>query len=179
MGGVLALLDLGDEPMELTAAPYGANMAFQKDMFQKYGAFRADLDRCGRGMLSNGDTEFGSRLLTAGERLRYEPTAVVHHSVGEKRLTRGYFLAWWFSKGRSDIRQYGIRPGTKRFCLRIPLYLFRGMVISTMRWMLTTSPQQRFSHKLTVWAQLGAIVECFESRRAAVKGSREPLYPAA
>jgi GT2 family glycosyltransferase len=53
-------------------------MAFQRKMFEKYGALRTDFGRCGKGMLSNGDTEFGRRLLDAGEQLRYEPSAIVY-----------------------------------------------------------------------------------------------------
>jgi glycosyltransferase involved in cell wall biosynthesis len=45
---------------------------------------------------------FGRRVLNGGERLYYEPAAVVHHPVASERLTRSYFLKWWFDKGRSD-----------------------------------------------------------------------------
>ena len=44
MAGVLcASFDLGDKPLELDRAPYGANMAYRKRMFEKYGGFRTDL----------------------------------------------------------------------------------------------------------------------------------------
>src|SRR4051794_20343519 len=63
--GPLALFDLGPNAGSTFEPPFGANMAFRKEMFEKHGGFRTDLDRCGAGMLSNGDTEFGHRLLNA------------------------------------------------------------------------------------------------------------------
>lgn len=43
MGCVLAFFDRGDKPSGLDWAPYRAGMAFRREMFEKYGAFRADL----------------------------------------------------------------------------------------------------------------------------------------
>ena len=42
MGGTLAIFDCGLEAGELTQA-VGANMAFRKALFEKYGAFRPDI----------------------------------------------------------------------------------------------------------------------------------------
>ena len=88
----LVVFDEGEEPGELSEAPFGANMAFRKEMFQKYGGFRTDLDRVGGNLMSGGDTEFGLRLLTAGEKLRYEPAALLHHPVTPDRMQKKYFL---------------------------------------------------------------------------------------
>ena len=92
-GAILGgLFDLGEKPCELKMAPYGTNMAFRKSMFEKYGGFRPDLDRSAGSMLSNGDTEFGRRLMIAGERLRYEPLAIVYHPILEKRDAKTVFF---------------------------------------------------------------------------------------
>jgi len=53
MGILYAHFDLGDKARELDRAPYGANMAYRKEMFEKYGGFRTDLGRCAGSMLSN------------------------------------------------------------------------------------------------------------------------------
>ena len=45
MGGVLVLFDLGNTPGKLDESPYGTNMAFRKEIFEKYGGFRTDLGR--------------------------------------------------------------------------------------------------------------------------------------
>jgi glucosyl-dolichyl phosphate glucuronosyltransferase len=164
--------DLGSEAGLLTEPPFGANMAFQKKMFEKYGGFRTDLDRCGSNMVSNGDTEFGRRLLTRGERLRYEPSAVVSHPVTENRAQKEYLLAWEFGKGQGDIRELGLVCGTKWFICGIPLYMLRRIIASALRWMVKITPSRRFSCKRDIWYLAGAIVECHAQLRHASKPSR-------
>jgi len=162
----LPVFDLGPEAGQLAEPPFGTNMAFRKAMFEKYGAFRTDLDRCGTDLLSNGDTEFGRRLLDAGERLRYEPSAVIYHPVVESRLRKKYFLAWWCGKGRSDIREFGIPPGAE-CCWGIPLYMFRRLARWTLCWMVAVEPSRRFSCKRKVWGLVGQIVESYRQRQMA------------
>ena len=84
--------DLEAGPLKDT--PFGANMAFQRRVFEKYGGFRTDLgpEPGGRHPQKSEDSEFGHRLLAAGERFRYEPSAVVYHSVPANRLHQKYFL---------------------------------------------------------------------------------------
>ena len=64
--------DFGSEPGPLNVPPFGANMAFRKEVFEKYGGFRTDLGRCAGSLLSNEDTEFGNRLLCTIRYLRKE-----------------------------------------------------------------------------------------------------------
>lgn len=161
-----AVFDLGREAGPLFEPPFGANMAFQKKLFARYGYFRTDLGRSGTGMLSNEDTEFGRRLLKAGEVLHYEPSAVVYHPVSKDRLQKNYILKWWFSKGRSDIREFGPRPGTLYSFRGVPLYLFRNLARWTVCWLLALDPRRRFQNKLKVWGRLGAIMECYLASHA-------------
>ena len=161
----LAMFDLGPDAGQLTEPPFGNNMAFQKKMFNKYGCFRTDLGPSLGSEIRGEDTEFGGRLLAAGERLRYEPSAVVYHSVPEQRLQKNYFLTWWFDKARADVRTFGIPPGTRWFVAGIPLVLFRRIAVWTLRWMVAIEPSRRFSCKLKVWGLAGTIVEsCQRSR---------------
>jgi len=165
MGGVLAaLFDLGDKPCELEEAPYGANMAFQKKMFEKYGGFRTDLGPSPNREIPrpNEDTEFGRRLMKAGERLWYEPSAVVRHPVSASRLKKKYFLTWWLDYGRAQIRERGKRPPV----WRIPRHYFSvlrmigtRLSVRALRWMLTLDPQERFFWKSRVWLDIGQIME--------------------
>ena len=65
-GALCAQFDMGDAARQITEEPpYGANMAFRKEMFEKYGGFRTDLGRCGDSLIGNEDTEFGRRLMAA------------------------------------------------------------------------------------------------------------------
>jgi glycosyltransferase involved in cell wall biosynthesis len=169
----LVVFDLGDKPGALSEAPFGANMAFRKEMFRKYGAFRTDLDRVGSNLVSGGDTEFGCRLLAAGEQLRYEPSALVYHPVTPDRMLKDYFLRWHFDGGRGTIRQFGIDPNTRYCVWGIPLYLFRRLGVWTLRWMLTVGASPRFECKLKVWTLYGQMVECH--RRSLSPNRQESL----
>jgi glucosyl-dolichyl phosphate glucuronosyltransferase len=156
----LAMFDPANDGSELTEPPFGTNMAFRKAMFQKYGGFRTDLGPQPGSMIRNEDTEFGRRLLAAGERLRYEPSAIVYHPVSKDRIQKQYFLSWWFDKGRADVREFG--SPSRAVCLYgIPLCLFRRLAMLTLRWMATVAPSRRFKHKIKVWLLAGQIVEFY------------------
>jgi glucosyl-dolichyl phosphate glucuronosyltransferase len=154
----LAMFDLGTKEGPLTETPFGANMAFRKEVFSVCGGFRTDLGRVGKGMLSGEDSEFGRRVIAAGKRLRYEPSAVTYHPVEEYRLHKRYFLQWWFNKGRSDVREFGTHAKSLHF-FGIPLRVIRGLVAETARWLIAVKPSQRFMCKLRVWASAGQISE--------------------
>jgi glycosyltransferase involved in cell wall biosynthesis len=170
MGGMLARFDLGDNPGELQEAPYGTNMAFRKSMFEKYGLFRTDLGPSPNRQIPrpNEDTEFGRRLIAAGERLYYEPSAVVHHPVPPGRLTREYFLAWWFDYGRATSRERWNRApvwGIPRYCLSIPRMIATHLSVRVLQWMWTLDPQRRFFRKGVAWMSAGQIAEIYRLAR--------------
>jgi len=165
--GPLVQFDMGNVACGLSEAPFGTNMAFRREMFEKYGDFLVELGPRPGSEIRNEDSEFCDRLLAAGERLRYEPSAIVYHPVQENRIKRTYFLAWWFNKGEASIRQFGIRPGTKYFAAGVPLYLFRNLVVWTLKWLVAINPSRRFSNKLSVWTKAGEILECY----------RKPIEP--
>ena len=169
----LVMFDLGPEAAPLTDPPFGTNMAFHRRLFEKYGVFRTDLGPGPNGKIRNNeDTEFGRRLLEAGERLKYEPTAVVHHSVPQNRLRRGYFLTWWFNKGRADVRETGVAADTKWFVSGIPLYLVHRLAVGILRWLVTLDPSRRFSCRLAVWLTAGTMVESYRQSKEAHKRER-------
>ncbi len=181
--GPLVSFHPSPEAGQLNTPPIGTNMAFRKEMFEKYGGFRTDLGPRPEAEISsdeersafdavkgkNEDTEFGDRLLTAGERLRYEPSALVYHPVSENRLKKEYFLAWWLNKGQANIRQFGVQPGTKYRVAGIPLYLFRRLAKWTVKWLVSLDPAERFSSKLNAWENLGEILECYRESSVARK----------
>lgn len=158
--GPLAAFDRGLEAGQLNEAPFGANMAFRREVFERYGGFRTDLGRAGKSLISNEDTELGRRLIAAGLKLRYEPSALTYHPVEGNRLRQEYFLTWWFNKGRSDVRESGNQPNGKRF-LGIPLRLFRVLVWAVARWTVNVEPSQRFGCKIEVWNCVGQVFESY------------------
>ena len=172
--GPLVAFNPKSEAGELNEPPIGTNMAFRREMFEKYGGFRADLGPCPGSEIRGEDTEFGVRLLLAGERLRYEPSALVYHPVQQDRLKKEYFLAWWFDKARSEIRACGIKPGTKYYVAGIPFYLFRRLAVWTLRWMIAVDPVRRFANKLSAWMNAGEILECYYQASLARKRAQNP-----
>ena len=173
ISGPLVSFDLGDQGGTLEESPVGTNMAFPRRAFEQYGGFRVDLGPSPHNEIRNEDSEFARRLLRAGERLCYVPAAVVYHPVTEDRLTKRYFLAWWFDKGRSEIRESGIPPGAGWMIRGIPLGMVRKFVRWAIQWSITINPQRRFECKLKAWFNAGAITECHSSFRSssAVSGA--------
>jgi glycosyltransferase involved in cell wall biosynthesis len=164
LGESLVQFDRGDQEGPLDQPPFGANMAFRKIIFEKYGGFRADLGRCGESLIGNEDTEFAGRLMAAGERLYYVPSAVVNHPVHEDRLKKGYFRSYYFAHGRSVVRQ----TGNKLSIWRIPRYCLRE-IRSKLRWISSLdrhwflNTQGWFFCELLVLHTFGEIVEGYRS----------------
>jgi glycosyltransferase involved in cell wall biosynthesis len=178
MGGILALFDQGDKPGKLNCAPYGTNMAFRRVMFEKYGGFRTDMGPRPGSQIRNEDTEFGRRLMGAGEQIRYEPAAMVYHRIAESRLRKEYLLACRFDCGRSLVREVGWGAdvlGIPRPYLRL-LKATLDLGELTLRWILAWNRQARFFYQLEVWMRAGQIVEgCRLIRRGVVVGDQPEL----
>jgi glycosyltransferase involved in cell wall biosynthesis len=179
--GPLVMFDCGHVAGLLKVAPIGANMAFRKSMFVKYGGFRTDLGPRPGNEIRSEDVEFGCRLMAAGERLRYEPSAAVYHPVEQKRLDKRYFLKWSFDLGRGSVRQYGRGPdicGIPRPYLSIAKQA--GLITSNMlNWTFSVRPDRRFLSKMLVWKSVGSIAEfCTQllqtPPKAAVTSAPEP-----
>jgi len=174
--GPLASFDLGETAGQLNEPPFGANMAFRREVFEKLGFFRTDLGRSGNNLISNEDTEFGRRVMAAGLRLRYEPSALTYHPVEACRLKRSYFLHWWFNKGRSDARELGYQANMGLF--GVSFRLVAGIVRRIGQWMVSIEPAVRFAYKIEVWNCVGQAVESF-CQRAIVKQRRRNSNPSA
>ncbi|MGB8988233.1 MAG: glycosyltransferase [Candidatus Sulfotelmatobacter sp.] len=158
--GPLVAFDPSSEAGPLLEPPFGTNMAFRKTMFEKHGGFRTDLGPRPGSEIRSEDTEFGSRVLAAGERLRYEPTAVVYHEVPQNRVRKIYFLRWWFDKARADVRELGVPENIWRIH-GVPVAALKRVITWSVRWLLTFEPSRRFSCKINVWINAGAIAECY------------------
>ncbi len=160
--GSFAPFDLGAGAGPLARPPYGGNMAFRREAFEKYGGFRGDLGRSGSNLQGREDIEFGNRLLAGGERLRYEPCAVVLHPVPECRMEKRYVLRWWYWYGRSEVVESGPLSDAKWLLGGVPLCLFRRLARWTLQWMISLHASRRFSCRRNVWYIAGTIVACYQ-----------------
>jgi glycosyltransferase involved in cell wall biosynthesis len=152
----------------LAQPPVGANMAYRREAFDRFGVFRTDLGRVGKVLLHGEDTEFGRRLMAAGLRLCYEPSAITFHPVDKSRVSRKYFLDWWFNKGKSDIREFADLFQMKRL-FPILLRLFRDAAVEAARWVITFDPARRFICVLKIWAYAGQAFEYYRQSSDAKK----------
>jgi glucosyl-dolichyl phosphate glucuronosyltransferase len=178
VSGPLATFDLGEKAGQLSEPPFGANMAFRREVFDKLGLFRTDLGRTGKNLISNEDTEFGRRMLAAGMRLRYEPSALTYHPVEAHRLKKSYFLHWWFNKGKSDVRELGYQSNIKGF-FGVSFRLIAGLVWGIGRWMVSIEPAVRFARKIEVWNCVGQVVESLRQRANVKQQPRQNSNPSA
>ena len=163
--GPFGAFNLGPEAGPLKRPPFGGNMAFRREAFEEYGDFRADLGRSGSNLQGREDIEFANRLLAGGERLRYEPGAIVRHPAPECRMEKRYVLRWWYWYGRSEIAESG-PPDAKWVIRGVPLYLFRRLVRWTLQSMISIEARRRFSCQLRVWYIAGTAVACYQSARS-------------
>lgn len=163
----LALFDRGLIAGPLTDSPFGTNMAFRSEMFEKYGGFRTDLGPMPGSEIRGEDTEFGDRLLRAGEKLRYEPSAVVYHPVTRDRLNKAYFLAWWFDKARSEVLSQVPSARRQLSVCGIPILPLFRLSAWVLRWTGAVGHSRCFSNKIKVWYLAGHISECVRQARFA------------
>ena len=155
----LAVFDLGSNRHWLSEAPVGTNMAFRREVFDRYGRFRTDLGPQPGSEIRGEDSEFANRLMNAGERILYEPSAIVYHSVPTTRLRKSYFLNWWFDKGRGDLLESPIADSVRWSVRGVPLVWFRRIALWTLRWFLAVGQSRRFSARLRVSYLAGQITE--------------------
>ena len=166
-GILCAYFDLGNQPIELDIdhPPYGANMAFRKTLFEKYGGFRVDLgpspDR--NVPCVNEDTEFARRLMKAGESLQYEPLAVVYHAVLQARINKQFFLSRWFDIGRASIVEQDNHPDMFGIPWGYLSLAQRCVQISAMgvRWVFARHASTRFFWRCMIWKQAGMMSELY------------------
>lgn len=173
-----AYFDCGNQPipLDMDRPSCGANMAFRKAVFEKYGGFRVDL-----GPRPNGeeprigeDAEFARRLMKAGESLRYEPLAMVYHPVLESRISKEFFLSRSFDFGRVSILEQDNRQDLLRFpqaYFAFAQALARIGVFSS-RWVFARRAGTRFFWRCKIAAQAGIISEL--RRRLRSKSNNPP-----
>jgi hypothetical protein len=81
----------------------GANFAFPKWVFNRFGAFDTQLDRQGARLFGGGDSEMIRRIRAAGFQAWFVPGAKVLHQMPSSRLTLGYELRHAFDSARSRV----------------------------------------------------------------------------
>ncbi|MEX0906079.1 MAG: glycosyltransferase [Balneolaceae bacterium] len=81
--------------------PFGGNMAFKKEIFDKYGLFNPHLGRIGGNLKASEEKEFFHRLRKDQADIYYVPDAMLFHRVSKNRLTEAYIRKQAVGLGQS------------------------------------------------------------------------------
>ncbi len=96
----LAEMDFGEPIVPFEMGLTGANMAFKRELFEKYGDFDERLGPSMSGTLE--DQEYSERIRNAGEVQLFWPHASVQHVIPPERLKLKSFAGIYYDVGHSD-----------------------------------------------------------------------------
>ncbi len=104
---LVSAIDLGDKPKAFKGNkfPIGANMAFRKEVFNKYGLFNTELGRRADGLEGGDEKEVFLRLKDNNEVIHYVPSVCVDHIIPEKRIQIPYIKGLGIGVGSSEIKR--------------------------------------------------------------------------
>jgi glycosyltransferase involved in cell wall biosynthesis len=99
--GFLGFLDYGDKTFYLDRdrLPFGGNMAFSREIFERIGYFNPNFGRVGNTNYGSEEDELFLRFFESRAEAVYQPSAVVHHVIGSEKLRKGYFRKLHFLAG--------------------------------------------------------------------------------
>jgi glycosyltransferase involved in cell wall biosynthesis len=166
--GFLAVrTDRGDDYPIATPgqAPFGANMAFRRQVFERVGLFDTTRGRKGKVLASGEDGEMFERILGAGLKVVFLGAARVHHKVESFRLTKRYFRRWRFQTSRNIAQSRGLAGDRRLF--NIPLFVFPQFLraVARMVWGHLTQPRdEAFNREIVVCHFLGLMQGLFRTR---------------
>ncbi len=146
-------------------APFGANMAIKKAVFEKVGLFDTNRGRKGKVLASGEDGEMFERILAAGLKAVFLGQSRVHHKVEAFRLTKRYFRRWRFQTSRNIAQSRGLAGQRRLF--NIPLFVFPQLLraIGRMLWGHLTQPRdEAFNREIVVFHFLGLMQGLFRAR---------------
>lgn len=145
--------------------PFGANMAFRSDVFTQLGKFDTSRGRIGQVLASGEDGEMFERIISAGKKVMYFPSARVHHKIESFRIRKRYFRKWRYQTSFNLAQSKGV-DGDHRI-LGIPYYIFPQLlraISNTIISKLTKQPDESFNREIIVWHFFGMISGLFQSR---------------
>jgi glycosyltransferase involved in cell wall biosynthesis len=163
---MLALLDYGDKPFYLRSPIiWGANFSVKADIFGKYGGFDTNLGRIPGRLFAGEETEFARRILNEGEKILYDPNAVVYHYIPSDKISKRYFRKWKYDQG---ILRASLRGNSKhKRYLGIPYnpvtYLVKNALLffKDIRYLW----QKRFLYELRVISLVGFILKIISDNK--------------
>jgi hypothetical protein len=136
----MALTDFGDAPMYVNAEVQycliGANLAFRREVFERFGLFEPEFQRVKDGIGSTEDHELQLRLWNAQRQGLYVPELVVTAEVEPRRMTKEYHRRWHTGHGYfyAAMRVPELEVATVRL-FGVAGHLYRHAVEESFRWL--------------------------------------------
>lgn len=115
----LTVFDRGPVPAKLryNEYPRGTNIAYRRDVFERYGVFSPHLGRKGTRLLSCEETEHCLRIERGGGRILYVPQARVRHLTVAERITPDWMEKRFRAQGQSEAIINWIHAGWEGACI--------------------------------------------------------------
>ncbi len=156
-----------DYPIESASqAPFGANMAVKRAVFDRVGLFDVTRGRSGKVLASGEDGELFERILAAGLHAWFIGDARVHHKVEAFRLSKRYLRRWRYQSSRNIALSRGL-AGARRVC-GVPLFVFPQTLRAAWRVVtghLGCAPDEAFNREMVLCHFLGLIEGLYRRER--------------
>ena len=179
---VIALLDYGREPMELTTRmPLGVNMAFRREVFDVVGGWDPRVGRKAGTLLGQEVREWCIRARARGIRGYYAPNLALRHIIPANRLNKAYFRRWFYWRGISRAllyQQQGLDMETPQettidfsrvaHVAGVPKYLYRTAAANAMAMLRAAARRDElaaFEHELWLCMFAGIVRQRWRDRR--------------
>lgn len=150
---------------DAASAPFGANMAFRRDVFDLVGMFDTTWGRKGKVLASGEDGELFERIFANGLKVVFLGNSRVHHKVESFRLNKRYFRRWRIQASKNLAVSRGMSGERREF--NIPLYLFPQFlraIINAIVGRFTQPCDEAFNREVIVCHFLGTFLGLWESR---------------
>jgi len=121
----LSVWDRGTESLSLTYNEYprGANIAFRREAFDRFGLFSTQLGRKGRTLLSGEEIELCLRIERGEGKVLYVPPARVRHLTPADRITPRWMAGRFEAQGRSEAIINWRHAGVRGLAIGLRLHL--------------------------------------------------------
>ena len=165
--GFLAIKTDTNGPRQLSIddeLPFGANMAFRKLMFSKYGFFDTQKGRKGNILAGGEDIEMFERIIHANCSVYYFPSIKVTHKVETFRIKKNYFRRWRFQCSKNIAMTSSFE--SSRCIFGIPLYLINQTtktIVKSIYYLITMPQDIAFRQEMIVWHFWGLIAGILHS----------------
>jgi GT2 family glycosyltransferase len=161
----------GTTELRYNEYPRGVNLAFRREVFERFGFFNTSLGlKEGRPLYCD-ETEMCLRIERAGERIVYAPHSLVRHCVEAERLTVDWITRRFDAQGRSEAIVQWIHGGLRGVLSGLRLHLGNYPAV---HWTVVA----KHHGELTIAEVKEAAAILTRCRRLAIRGYLRQIGPA-